>query len=252
VSLPEPPDRRRSGAAHAAGPVGIVACLLLVAASAAPVALGRVPAVDRAVRSWSAVHHDPHVFAVLDAVTRLARWQWVCLSLIVIAGTAAVARRSLRPLAQALLAVFLLVVVTRLLKAVAGRPGPTGVAPPAHDGAWPSGHAVTIVVATVVVLWLFPALRAVHVAGLAVAFLPAALVGVALVYCGHHWFTDVAVAFPLGLLLVRAARSVERWGSRRRPSSRNGRPTRVRRVRAPLGADSFGDRRPVGSADPGT
>jgi membrane-associated phospholipid phosphatase len=143
-------------------------------------------------------------------------------------------------------------VVTWVLKAVVGRPGPTGVIPPDHDGAWPSGHAVAMVVATVVILRLFPALRAAHPPGVAVVFLPAAFVGAALIYCGHHWFTDVAVAFPLGLLLGWAARSVEQWGSRRRSPSRDGALAPGRRVRAPVEAQSPNDRGPVETVDPTT
>jgi membrane-associated phospholipid phosphatase len=236
---------RRAGVVeHGPGRVGIVACLLLVAASAAQVCFGHVLAVDRGVRSWSATHQEPQVFAALDAVTRLARWQWVCVSLIIIAGTAAIARRTLRPLTLALLSVFFLVVVTWVLKAVVGRPGPTGVAPPAHDGAWPSGHAVAMVVATVVILRLFPALRAAHPPGLAVAFLPAAFVGAALIYCGHHWFTDVAVAFPLGLLLGWAALWVAQWGSRRRPFEGGGPGAHVGGMRAPVDAQRGNGHRP--------
>jgi undecaprenyl-diphosphatase len=183
----------------------------LVAASAVPVALGHVPAVDWGVRSWTEAHQGRRIFAVLDAVTRLAYWPWVCVLLIVVAGAVAIARRTMRPVRQALLSVVLLVVVTWVLKAAAGRPGPTGVQPWPLDGAWPSGHATALVVATVVLLRLFPPPHAQRRARIAVAFLPAAFVSVALVYCGHHWFTDVAVAFPLGLLLGWAALSVDQW-----------------------------------------
>jgi undecaprenyl-diphosphatase len=195
--------------------VSVVLCLLLIAASAVPVALGRVPAVDRAVRSWTEAHQGRRAFAVLDAVTRLAHWPWVCVALIVVAGAVAIARSTMRPLRQALLSVVLLVVVTWVLKAAAGRPGPTGVEPWPWDGAWPSGHATAVVVATVVVLGLFPAPHAARLLTVAVAFVPAALLSFALVYCGHHWFTDVAVAFPLGLLLFWGASAAEDWSSRR-------------------------------------
>jgi undecaprenyl-diphosphatase len=212
--------RRRVGPGDVPGPAAVVLCLLLVAACAVPVASGRVLAVDRAVRSWTEAHQGHRVFAVLDAVTRLTHWPWVCVGLVVVAGAVTIARGTLRPVRLALLSVVLLVVVTWVLKAAAGRPGPTGVAPPPYDGAWPSGHAMALVVATVVVLRLPPVPDAARPGKVVAAFLPAAFVSFALVYCGHHWFTDVAVAFPLGLLLGWTALSVDQWGS---PSTSPGR-----------------------------
>jgi membrane-associated phospholipid phosphatase len=172
---------------------------MLVAVSALPVSLGRVPPPDRLVRRWVTTHQDGGAFAALDTVIRFAAWQWVCLALILLSGVVALARGSVRPLRQAVLAVLVQAVVVWSLKAVLERPGPTGVIPPPHEGAWPSGHAVTLVVVTVVVLRWFPSLpRGVAVA----AFLPSAALAAALVYCDDHWFTDVAVAFPLGALLA--------------------------------------------------
>lgn len=194
-------------------------CLLLVMLSAVPVGLGRVPAPDRMVRHWVNTHQDRRAFAVLDALTRVAHWQWVCLALIVVAAVVALAQRSSRPVRQAVLAVLVEVVVVGILKAVFTRPGPTGVAPPPHDGAWPSGHAVALVVATVVLLRMCPSIRPLVTV---TAFLPAAVLSAALVYCGDHWFTDVAVAFPLGLLLGWAGLRVESWVS-----------TRIGRARTP-------------------
>jgi len=117
----------------------------------------------------------------------------------------------------------LLMAVTWTLKAAVARPGPTGVPPPAFDGAWPSGHTVTLVTATLVILRLLSTSRAVRPVGVAVALLPAAFVSAALVYCGHHWFTDVAVAFPLGFLIGSTALAVEQGAHRLRPLDREGR-----------------------------
>jgi membrane-associated phospholipid phosphatase len=211
------------GPRHGPGPASVVLCLLLVAASAVPVAFGHVPAVDRGVRWWTEAHQGRRVYAVLDAVTRVAYWPRVCVFLVVVAGIVAIARRTVQPLRQASLTVVLLLAVTWVLKAAAGRPGPTGVAPHPYDGAWPSGHALALVATTVVVLRLASPSRTVRPPWIAVAYLPAALVSVALVYCGHHWFTDVAVAFPLGVLVGWAAISMEQWWppftARPRPSS---------------------------------
>jgi membrane-associated phospholipid phosphatase len=196
----------------------VLVCLLLVIAGAVPVALGRVPAADRVVRRWVNAHQGRGAFAILDAVTRVAHWQWICLALIVLTAAVSVARGSLRPVRQAVLAVLLEVVVVAALKAFFSRPGPTGVAPPPHDGAWPSGHAVALVVATGVVLRLFPRLGGLRL----LAFVPAAVVSAALVYCGDHWLTDVAVAFPLGLLIAWGALAAEDRSSRRGRSDPDG------------------------------
>lgn len=193
----------------------VLSCLLLVVASAVQAGSGHASAADRAVAAWCAAHQQPSVFAAFDTVTRLAAWQLVGIALIVVAGGVAVARRTVRPLVQAVLAALLVAVVTGVLKAAIHRPGPTGVTPPAYDGAWPSGHAVTIVVATVVLLRLFPAAPRRRLWVAVVAFLPAVMLGVALIYCGDHWLSDVGVAFPLGLLLGRAAFWAERLVSMR-------------------------------------
>jgi membrane-associated phospholipid phosphatase len=192
--------------------VAVLLCLLLVGVSAVTVGLGLVPAPDRLARRWVRAHQGDRAFTVLDAVVRFAHWPRVCLALIVLAGALAIARRSLRPLRQAVLAVLVQAAVVWILQAVFARPGPTGALPPPHEGAWPSGHAVTLVVVTIVVLRLVSPVRRL-VAG--AAFLPAAIVSAALVYCEDHWFTDVAVAFPLGALLGWAALWLESWPSSR-------------------------------------
>jgi membrane-associated phospholipid phosphatase len=208
----------------------VLVCLLLVAACAVPAAFYRPTPLDRVVRRWVNAHQGRGAFAVLDAVTRMAHWQWVCLALVVLATALAIATSSLRPVRQAMLAVLVEVVAVGVLKAVFGRPGPTGVPPPPHDGAWPSGHAVALVVATVVVLRLFQVPRG--LVSLA-AFLPATVVSEALVYCGDHWFTDVVVAFPLGALLGWGALRAESWASTRiarpPPGPAPGRPARSSR-----------------------
>jgi undecaprenyl-diphosphatase len=201
--------------------VAVALCLGLVVVSATQIRSGPLFAADRTVRAWVYAHQAPRLFAAFDVVTRIAHWQWVYLALVVVGGALAYKRRHLRPLTQALVSVVLVSLVTWGLKAAFHRPGPTGVRPPPYDGAWPSGHATALVVATVVLLRLLPVAQAPGRARAVVAFVPAALVSAALVYCGDHWFTDVAVAFPLGLLLGWAALAVEqlsRQGEAPRPS----------------------------------
>jgi membrane-associated phospholipid phosphatase len=49
------------------------------------------------------------------------------------------------------------------------------------------------------------------VAAVAVACL---LVGVALVWCDYHWFTDVVAGWALAVLIIQAALLLNRQGSR--------------------------------------
>src|SRR4051794_31988719 len=67
----------------------VLLCLLLVAVCSVPAGLGRVPVPDRLVRTWVNSHQDGGAFATLDAVIRAARWQWICLALILLCGVLA-------------------------------------------------------------------------------------------------------------------------------------------------------------------
>lgn len=166
---------------------------------------GDIPAIDRWVRSQATEFQSPALLAVSEAGKYVGTWTWVAPLVVAVAGIVALVRATWRPVVVAGLSVVGVAGAALVLKAVVARAGPHGVGPPAVDGSWPSGHALTVVVATLVLVGLLsgPGGGSRLVTGLAA--LPTFLVGFALVYGGHHWLTDVVVAVPLGYLVVRVA-----------------------------------------------
>ena len=127
--------------------------------------------------------------------------------------------RTLRPLLAALAAVVLLLVTVTSAKILIGRAGPGLTSVGAGGlGAFPSGHTTTAAVcfgaAAALLLPDLPAgARRVVVAVVAGVWL---LVGVALVWCDYHWFTDIVAGWALaGIIVPGAVRlsrcSMPRW-----------------------------------------
>ncbi|MCP3818729.1 phosphatase PAP2 family protein [Streptomyces sp. A3M-1-3] len=110
-------------------------------------------------------------------------------------------------------------VVQQGLKAAVGRDRPRWPDPvdSAHYAAFPSGHAMTAVVAFGLLLWLlrrFGARAPVWRAALAVAAVSVVGVGVTRLYLGVHWFSDVVGGWLLGALVVALSVTLyERCGS---------------------------------------
>ncbi|MDQ3449386.1 MAG: phosphatase PAP2 family protein [Actinomycetota bacterium] len=194
-------EARRRGADWAPS----AAAAVLVVVIWTQIRSGDIPAVDRWVRSEVADVQNPALLAASEAAKYVGTWTWVAPLVLAVAGFVAMVRATWRPVVEAGLSVMGVAAATLVLKAVVARAGPHGVGPPAVDGSWPSGHALTVVVATLVIVGLLggPGGGSRLVIGLAA--LPTLLVGFALVYGGHHWLTDVVVAVPLGYLIVRVA-----------------------------------------------
>ena len=117
----------------------------------------------------------------------------------------AVRHRSLRPLLAAAAGVVLLLVTVIPAKILIARPGPGQPAvAPGHLGVFPSGHTTTAgVCLALAVLLLAPDLPArIRRAAVAVMAALCFLVGVALVWCDFHWFTDVVAGWALTALIV--------------------------------------------------
>ncbi|WP_455353967.1 phosphatase PAP2 family protein [Streptomyces sp. SYSU K217416] len=98
-------------------------------------------------------------------------------------------------------------VVQQGLKAAVGRERPRWPDPvdSAHYAAFPSGHAMTAVVAFGLLLWLllrFGAGAPVWRATLAVAAVSVVGVGLTRLYLGVHWFSDVVGGWLLGAAVV--------------------------------------------------
>jgi membrane-associated phospholipid phosphatase len=129
---------------------------------------------------------------------------------------AAARRRTLRPVLAAFAGVVLLLVAVTAAKIAIGRTGP-GLTTLGSGGlgVFPSGHTTTATVCLGLAVLLLPYRRAgagrAAVAAVAVACL---LVGVALVWCDYHWFTDVVAGWALAVLIIQAALLLNRQGSR--------------------------------------
>jgi len=133
----------------------------------------------------------------------------VAVSLLAVSAVFVTVRhRCRRPLLAAAIGVALLlgtVIPAKILTARRG-PGQPAVAP-GHMGVFPSGHTATAGVCLVLaVLLLAPDLPAgIRHAAVAVAAAVCFLVGVALIWCDFHWFTDVVAGWALTALIVMAA-----------------------------------------------
>jgi membrane-associated phospholipid phosphatase len=128
--------------------------------------------------------------------------------------------RTRRPMLAAAVAVVLLVTVVTAGKILIGRTGPGLTTVGAGGlGVFPSGHTATASVCLgLAVALLLPGLsataRRIAVAAVAGVCL---LVGVALVWCDDHWFTDVLAGWALAGLIIQAAVTASRlppprWG----------------------------------------
>jgi membrane-associated phospholipid phosphatase len=168
---------------------------------------------------------------IRDAVQPLAHsatWQWVGVGrhapaqlivelgnnqvalpvLAVCALIAAVWHRSLRPLIAAVIGVVLLLGIVVPAKIVTARAGP-GLPPVPHGamGVFPSGHTATSSVCLGLGALLIARGLPDHArrAVLRVMAVLCFLVGVGLVWCDYHWFTDVVAGWALSALIVMAA-----------------------------------------------
>jgi membrane-associated phospholipid phosphatase len=205
-------------------PAGLL--LFLVFLTVNVVAGGPLVALDRHIRG--AVHRQ----------ATSATWRWLTngrlapaqlitdLGAVEIAGSVlavtalviAIRLRSLRPVITAAAAAALLAATVIPGKILIGRPGP-GYAVLTH-GAWgdfPSGHASTAGVCYGLTALLLTAQLQARTLRRAVAAVAAAvcfLVGVALVWCDYHWFTDVLAGWALAALIVWAV-----WQAQQRVAS---------------------------------
>jgi membrane-associated phospholipid phosphatase len=177
---------------------------------------GPMIAVDRRIRAvvqahanaaeWRWIGHGAHAPAQL--VTQLGNSQVTVPVLIVCALLVAVRYRSPRPLVAAVCGVLLLLAIVVSAKILTDRAGP-GLPPVAfgHIGVFPSGHTTTAGVCLGLSALLLAAdlpdraRRAVVAVMVALCF----LVGVALIWCDYHWFTDVVAGWALTPLIVMAS-----------------------------------------------
>jgi membrane-associated phospholipid phosphatase len=205
---------------------------------------GPLVGVDRRIRqavqaqahsaTWHWVGVGSHAPAQL--LVQLGNNQVAIPVLVLCALIAAVWHRTERPLVAAVIGVTLLLATVIPAKILIARAGP-GLPPVARGamGVFPSGHTTTssvcfglgaLLIAPGLPSW---ARRAVMTVTAALCF----LVGVALIWCDDHWFTDVVAGWALAALIVMAALritglggnsrsqrdAVPRWASGRRPEA---------------------------------
>jgi undecaprenyl-diphosphatase len=187
--------------------------------------------VDEAVARWFADHRVGPLDDVTIWLANISELLGVVAAVGVVWVCVAVWFGGWRPMLQVVLVLAAVSVLTGWLKPVIDRPRPpTDVALTQVTGsAMPSSHALitsAIVVAVVMAGWWTSARlrRAVLIVGVAGCL----FVGVAMVYMGVHWLSDVLVGWALGVgltwALMRAARAMTPAARSRRTSARPRRP----------------------------
>jgi membrane-associated phospholipid phosphatase len=153
--------------------------------------------------------------APAQLITDLGSAEIAGLVLAVSAVAVALRHRSLRPVVIAAAGGALLAATVIPAKILIGRPGPGYASlPPGGWGDFPSGHASTACVCYALAVLLLtadrptPRLRRIATAVVAAVCL---LVGIALVWCDYHWFTDVVAAWALAVLIVQAVWRGRHW-----------------------------------------
>ena len=197
--------------------------LILVVLTVDVLVHGPLTALDERIRAgvlaradspaWRWLSDTPHSLAPL--LTDLGMNTVAVPVLAAVAVALAVRRRTLRPVLIAATGVVLLLGAVLPAKVIIGRPGPGLPAVlPGQLGVFPSGHTSTACICfSLAVLMLVagqPArTRYLALAGLAVLWLG---VGVALVWCDYHWFTDVVAGWALSALVIQLTFWVNRAG----------------------------------------
>lgn len=187
--------------------VTVLLCVVAVGVIGFQVAVGGpVVHTDTAVRSWVLRNQVDGVRQVLGALVYLG-YVPVVLPLTFLATVVmSTFRRTVHVVAMAVLAAASLAVVGFSLKILVARPSPSGLTDPL-DGAWPSGHAMTVTVVVGILLELTGSgTKWARRRGAAAGVVPL-VVGVALVYGDHHWLSDVLAGLLLGWAIVLAARA---------------------------------------------
>lgn len=183
------------------------------------------PALDAALALRS-----PGLNAAITAFTNLGG----PIGMPLLAGAAAVIlalkRKSLLPVALMVIAAAGSLLMTVVGKDAIGRLRPPlefAVPPFEHSPSFPSGHALNATVLAGVFAYLL-ILRQQHkrtrILTVIAAVLFAVAMGLSRVYLGHHWLTDVVVAWTLGVAWLAVVLSVHRLvlifiASRRPPAS---------------------------------
>lgn len=180
--------------------VGAVAGFVAVTGS---LAVAPVRALDLALRDLGDAHRPQLAYDIAVNLNRLGSGGWLALVALIIAIPVTVRTRRAWPLLQVAAAFMLTGVLLLPLKWLLHRPPPHSLV--AEGLSYPSGHAAN----TVVWYGVICALAAPWLSRSATRWLrwaPPIIVGVASVYLGFHWLTDVLAGSCLGLFIDGALR----------------------------------------------
>jgi membrane-associated phospholipid phosphatase len=205
---------------------GLVPALLLTFAAAgvydAVVEVDGVAGLDQPVLDAALAARSPALDTAVTWLTNLGG----TVGMPLIAGAAVLAlywwKRSWTPLVLVAVAAAGSLLLTVAGKSIVGRHRPSlqdAVPPYEYSASFPSGHSLNSVVvvgtlAYILVLYLHS--RTGRIAVIAGAALFIAAVGLSRVYLGHHWLTDVLVAWSLGLAWLAIVITIHQLLHRRR------------------------------------
>ncbi|CEA07142.1 phosphatidylglycerophosphatase B [Arthrobacter saudimassiliensis] len=206
--------------------LGLVPALVLTAASAelydAVTEEDGVAALDRPVLDAALGLRSPGLDAAVTGFTNIGG----TVGMPLLAGAAAVLMvwrfRSWTPLLLLAVAAAGSLLMTVTGKALVGRPRPDrmlAVPPYEVSASFPSGHSLNSMVLAGVFAYLvllYSRSRAVRIVAVAGAALFVVGMGLSRVYLGHHWLTDVLVAWTLGAAWVAVIITAHQLFLRRR------------------------------------
>ena len=164
-----------------------------------------VAGLDRPVLDAAVAARTPLLARVVTAYTDLGGPVWMPVLAVSAVAAMAIAWRRWTPVALMLVAAAGSLAMTAAGKAVVGRTRPPlvdAVPPYESSASFPSGHSLNAVVVAGVVAYLLVLHQRsarVRAATVTAAATFATTMGLSRVYLGHHWLTDVLVAWTLGL-----------------------------------------------------
>lgn len=169
------------------------------------------PALDAAVELRTPANAE-----VVTIFTHLGGFFWMAIITAAITVTLAVIWRSKTPVVLMTIAVTGSLLMTRIGKEWVGRIRPplTDAVPPFESSpSFPSGHTLNSTVIAGVLAYLV--MRRLHsnggrVLAVVVAITWAVAMGLSRVFLGHHWLTDVAIGWTLGIAWVAAVVTAHR------------------------------------------
>ncbi len=190
--------------------------------------------LDRPVLDGAVDLRTPALDQLITAYTHLGGVVWAPIATGLLVAGLAVLWRSWTPVVLMVVATAGSLSMTSVGKVVVARDRPpTDLAVPPFEtsAAFPSGHALNaVVIAGILAYLLVLRTRSVRVGVLVVvlAVVHAVLMGLSRVYLGHHWLTDVIVAWCLGAAWLAVVFTVHQLALERNTHRARGRDAAAR------------------------